>query len=109
MTFNELYVLLKTTGISQKRMKSKTALSPPYLVVCEGEAEYGGADLKVLLKQHNPRIELYTTDADFTSYNTLTQCLINNNISFVATDETPLDDEGIFIRYFDVETQIDKI
>ena len=58
MTFNELYVLLKTTGIPQKRMKSKTVLSPPYLVICEGEAEYGGADLKVLLKQHNPRIEL---------------------------------------------------
>ena len=109
MTFNDLYVLLKSTGIPQKRMKATTKLSPPYLVVCEGEVEYGGADLKVLLKQHNPRIELYTTSTDFTSYNTLCTTLISNNMLFSVSDEAQISDEGIFVRYFDLETQFDKI
>ena len=109
MTFNELYVLLKTTGIPQKRMKSNTVLNPPYLVVCEGNSEFGGADLKVLLQEQTPRIELYTTSSDFTSYNTLCSTLISNNILFSVSDETQISDEGIFVRYFDLETQLIKI
>ena len=109
MTFNELYVLLKSTAIPQKRMKSNTVLSPPYMVVCEGNIQYGGADLKVLLQEQSPRIELYTTSSDFSSYGTLANILISNNIPFSVSDETQISDEGIFVRYFDLETQFIKL
>lgn len=109
MTFNDLYVLLKSVGIPQKRMKSNKALSPPYMVICEGTSDIGGADLKPLYKEHNPRIELYTTSTDYTSYDTLCNTLIANNIPFSVSDETQISDEEIFVRYFDLETQIDKL
>jgi hypothetical protein len=79
------------------------------MVVCEGNIQYGGADLKVLLQEQSPRIELYTTNTDFTSYNTVANVLISNNIPFAVTDEIPLDSEGVFIRYFDLETQFIKL
>lgn len=109
MTFKDLYVLLKQSGIPQKRLKSVKALSPPYLVVCEGTSGFGGADNKILLKEHNPRIELYTGDNDFTSFDTICTVLNNNNLPFSVSDEIQISDEGIFVRYFDIEKQIDKI
>lgn len=109
MTFNELYALLKSTGIPQKRLKSSKILSPPYMVVCEGSVELGGADLKVLLQSQSPRIELYTTATDFSSYGTLADVLISNNIPFSASDEIQIADEGIFVRYIEIETQLIRI
>lgn len=109
MTFKDLYVLLKQSGIPQKRLKSVKALSPPYLVVCEGTSDFDGADNKILLKEHNPRIELYTGDNDFTSFDTICTVLNNNNLPFSVSDEIQISDEGIFVRYFDIEKQIDKI
>lgn len=109
MTFKDLYVLLRESDIPQKRLKSVKALSPPYLVVCEGTADFGGADDKTLYKEHNPRIELYTGDNDFTSFDTICTVLNNNNLPFSVSDEIQISDEGIFVRYFDIEKQIDKI
>ena len=40
-------------------MKSNTALSPPYLVICEGNSEFGGADLKVLLQEQITRYAVH--------------------------------------------------
>ena len=109
MTFNDLYVVLKQTNIPQKRLKSSKAFTPPYMVVCEGTEDYGGADNKILLKEHNPRIELYTVEIDYLSYGTLCTVLNNNDLLFSASDETQISDESIFVRYIDIKTQIDKI
>ena len=109
MTFKDLYVTLKQSGIPQKRLKSVKALSSPYLVVCEGTADFGGADDKTLYKEHNPRIELYTGDNDFTSFDTICTVLNNNNLPFSVSDEIQISDEGIFVRYFDIDKQFDKI
>lgn len=109
MKFNDLYIALKQSNIPQKRLKSSKALIPPYMVVCEGAEAYGGADNKILLKEHNPRIELYTVETDYTSYGTLCTVLNNNNLLFSASEETQIPDESIFVRYIDIETQIDKI
>lgn len=109
MTFKDLYVTLKQSGIPQKRLKSVKALSPPYLVVCEGTSDFSGADDKTLYKEHTPRIELYTGDNDFTSFDAICTVLNNNNLPFSVSDEIQISDEGIFVRYFDIEKQIDKI
>lgn len=109
MTFANLYTALKQSNIPQKRLKSSAILSPPYMVVCEGTEVYGGADGKILIKEHNPRIELYTVETDYTSYKTLCTVLNNNNLLFSASDETQIPDEGIFVRYIEIQTQIDKI
>jgi len=109
VTFNDLYIALKQSDIPQKRLKSSKALTPPYMVVCQGVEAYSGADNKVLLKEHNPRIELYTVETDYTSYKTLCTVLNNNNLLFSVSDETPIPDESIFVRYIDIKTQIDKI
>lgn len=109
MTFNDLYIALKQSNIPQKRLKSSKALTPPYMVVCEGNEVYGGADNKILMKEHNPRIELYTIESDYTSYETLCTVLKNNNLLFSASEETQIPDESIFVRYIEIQTQIDKI
>ena len=109
MTFANLYTALKQSNIPQKRLKSSAILSPPYMVVCEGTEVYGGADGKILIKEHNPRIELYTVETDYTSYKTLCAVLNNNNLLFSASDETQIPEEGVFVRYIGIETQIDKI
>lgn len=109
MTFNDMYIVLKQSNIPQKRLKSSKALTPPYMVVCEGNEVYGGADNKALFKEHNPRAELYTIESDYISYNTLCTVLNNNNLLFSASEETPIPEEGVFVRYIEIETQIDKI
>lgn len=109
MTFNELYVLLKSTGIQQKRLKSKTVLSPPYMVICEGTSKYDGADNEILLEHLNPRIELYTTSTDFTSFKTLCEFFKANNIPFSTDDEIQIADEELYVRYFYLTEQINKL
>jgi len=109
VTFANLYTALKQSNIPQKRLKSSTVLSPPYMVVCEGTEVYGGADNKILIKEHNPRIELYTVEADYASYKMLSTVLNNNNLLFSASEETQIPEEGVFVRYIEIETQIDKI
>lgn len=110
MTFKNLYIVLKQSGIPQKRPKAiNIKLLPPYLVVCEGTSEFNGADEKILVKEHNPRIELYTKANDYTSYDTLCTVLNNNNLPFSVSDEIQISDEGIFVRYFDIYKQIDLI
>lgn len=109
MTFKNLYVALKQSGIPQKRLKSSTVLSPPYFAVCEGTSDFNGADNVNLVKEHTPRIELYTKGDDYTSFNTLCTALNNNNLPFSVSDEIQISDEGIFVRYFDIGKQIDLI
>lgn len=106
MTFNDLYVLLKESGIPQKRIKSKKVLSPPYMVVCEGASSYDGSDNEILLEHINPRIELYTTETDYTSYQQVCDVLTRNNIQFTADDEIEIPDEALFVRYFYLNEQI---
>lgn len=110
MTFEDLYATLKQSSIPQKRQKSiNIKLSPPYLVVCEGTSDFNGADEKILIKEHNPRIELYTSGNDYTSFSTLCTVLNNNNLPFSVSDEIQISDEGIFVRYFDIYKQINLI
>lgn len=109
MTFDNLYVLLETSGIPQKKMKSKTVLSLPYMVICMGTSKYDGADNEILLEHCNPRIELYTKSTDSTSYETLCEKLKANNIHFNTDDEIEIPDEKLFVRYFYLEEQINKL
>ena len=109
MTFDKFYQILKQANISQKKLKSRKRLNPPYMVVCEGSYKTDGADGKILFKEHNPRIELYTNESDSTSAGILENVLTRSNISFEASEETQISDEGIYVKYYDIQSQFEFI
>lgn len=109
MTFNKLYQILKLANISQKKLKSRKRFDPPYMVVCEGSYKTDGADDKILIREYNPRIELYTNESDSTSDGILENILTRSNISFEASEETQISDEGIYVKYYDIQSQFEFI
>ena len=109
MTFDKFYQILKQANISQKKLKSPKRLNPPYMVVCESSYKTDGADGKILFKEHNPRIELYTNESDSTSDGILENILTESNISFEASEETQISDEGIYVKYYNIQSQFEFI
>lgn len=109
MDFEQLYDLLKSAKIPIKKSNSRVKLPLPFMVASKGRSVYRGSDNEILLKEYSPQIEIYTKEKDDNTHKIIENILINNNIPFEVSEETLIADEGIFVRYYDLEKIIYKL
>ena len=95
MTLAQINALLNTTGYPVTYSHFKEVPTIPYITYLEVGANYGGADLKVLTKDVDIDIELYTAIKDLTAEEKIEKVLIDNNIPFQKTT-TYINTEELF-------------
>jgi len=101
MTLQELNALLKTTTYPVAYSHFCTELSIPSICYIETEAEFTGADLKVLLQDVSYNIELYTDKKDLIAEGKVEKLLIDNNIKF-SKNTSYIDTEKLYQTVYSV-------
>lgn len=101
MTLEELYILLKSTGLPVAYSHFEEKKSPPYITYLSVYSSNLYADDKVYKKIDNIQIELYTNKKDLAVEKILEDILDENEIAYDTTEEW-INSEKLFQRIYEV-------
>lgn len=101
MRLEELYLILKSTGLPVAYSHFNEIKSPPYITYLNSYSSNFNADNKVYKKIDNIQIELYTKYKDLEAEKKLEDLLDENEIVYETTEEW-IDSEKLFQRIYEV-------
>lgn len=101
MTLEELYLILKNTGLPVAYSHFNQKKSPPYITYLSAYSSNFIADNKVYKKSNNIQIELYTKYKDLEVEKKLEDLLDENEVVYETT-EAWIESEKLFQRIYEV-------
>ena len=101
MILEELYLILKSTGLPVAYSHFNVRKSPPYITYLSAYSSNFNADNRVYKKIDNIQIELYTKNKDLEVEKKLEDLLDENEIAYETT-EGWIDSEKLFQKIYEV-------
>lgn len=102
MILEELYLILKSTGLPVAYSHFNERKSPPYITYLSSYSSNFNADNRVYKKIDNIQIELYTKNKDLEVEKKLEDLLDENEIAYETTEEW-IDSEKLFQKIYEVQ------
>lgn len=97
-----LYALLKTLGIPCAYGCFKSKQTPPFIVYLGNGQDHYLADDQVYARKNTYRCEYYFRMKDESKEDAIEEALISNGFVFSKSEDTFIEDENVFVIYYDV-------
>ena len=102
MTQNELYNLLKSTGLPVAYHHFEEPPSLPYIIYLFTYSSNFAADSKIYHKTNNYQVELYSNKKDLTSEKLIEDAFDNNDI-YYDKSETYIESEEMYQVIYEIQ------